>query len=55
VADHRKHIMAKLDCHHIEELIDYAIRHGVVHAVNPAVPVAGARSTVAGGRLAGYR
>lgn len=36
VADHRKHIMSKLDCHHIEELIDYAIRHGVVHAVSVA-------------------
>jgi len=50
VADHRKHIMAKLDCHHIEELIDYAIRHGVVHAVNPAAPVAGGRLPVGGGR-----
>jgi DNA-binding NarL/FixJ family response regulator len=40
VADHRKHIMAKLGCHHIEELIDYAIRHGVVHAVTPAEPPA---------------
>jgi DNA-binding NarL/FixJ family response regulator len=35
VADHRKHIMAKLRCHHIEELIDYAIRYGVVHATTP--------------------
>jgi len=46
VADHRKHIMAKLDCHHIEGLIDYAIRHGVVHAttvVEPTVPADGAR------------
>jgi len=32
VADHRKHIMAKLGYHHIEELIDYAIQHGVVHS-----------------------
>ncbi|HLP07398.1 MAG TPA: LuxR C-terminal-related transcriptional regulator [Opitutaceae bacterium] len=38
VADHRKHIMAKLDCHHIEEVIDFAIRHGVVHSVNVAEP-----------------
>ena len=38
VADHRKHIMAKLGCHHVEELIDYAIRHGVVHAVTPPAP-----------------
>jgi DNA-binding NarL/FixJ family response regulator len=44
VADHRKHIMAKLGCHHIESLIDYAIRHGVVHAatvVEPSVPADG--------------
>ena len=32
MADHRKHIMAKLGYHHIEELIDYAIQHGVVHS-----------------------
>ncbi|HLP00821.1 MAG TPA: LuxR C-terminal-related transcriptional regulator [Opitutaceae bacterium] len=38
VADHRKHIMAKLDCHHIEEVIDFAIRHGVVHSVTVAEP-----------------
>ena len=38
VVDHRKHIMAKLDCHNIEGLIDYAIRHGVVHAPPPAAP-----------------
>ena len=44
VADHRKHIMAKLDCHHIEELIDYAIRHGVVHAATVReAPVAAGR------------
>ncbi len=44
VADHRKHIMAKLDCHHIEEVIDYAIRHGVVHATTlpSGRPVGGA-------------
>lgn len=46
VADHRKHIMTKLDCHHIEELIDYAIRHGIVHAANPAAPPADGRSPV---------
>lgn len=38
VADHRKHIMAKLDCHCVEDLIDYAMRHGLVHAVAPAAP-----------------
>ncbi len=38
VADHRKHIMAKLDCHHIEEVIDFAIRHGVVYSVTVAEP-----------------
>lgn len=32
VADHRKHIMAKLGCHCIEDLIDYAIRYGLVHS-----------------------
>jgi DNA-binding NarL/FixJ family response regulator len=31
VADHRKRIMRKLDLHRIEEVIDYAIRHGMVH------------------------
>lgn len=31
VADHRKRIMQKLDVHHIEEVIDYAIRHGIVY------------------------
>ncbi|MBI5690461.1 MAG: response regulator transcription factor [Verrucomicrobia bacterium] len=31
IADHRKRIMRKLDLHSAEELIDYAIRHGVVH------------------------
>lgn len=30
-ADHRKRIMRKLDLHRIEEVIDYAIRHGMVH------------------------
>lgn len=31
VTDHRKRIMGKLDLHSIEEVIDYAIRHGVIH------------------------
>jgi DNA-binding NarL/FixJ family response regulator len=31
VTDHRKHIMRKLGLHTIEEVIDYAIRHGVVY------------------------
>ncbi len=31
VADHRKRIMRKLDLHRIEEVIDYAIRHGMVY------------------------
>lgn len=35
VADHRKRIMQKLDVHHIESVIDYAIRHGIVY-VSPA-------------------
>jgi DNA-binding NarL/FixJ family response regulator len=30
VADHRKRIMRKLDLHNIEQLIDCAIRHGLV-------------------------
>lgn len=30
VADHRKRIMRKLDLHTIEEIIDFAIRHGLV-------------------------
>jgi DNA-binding NarL/FixJ family response regulator len=30
VADHRKRIMRKLELHNIEQLIDYAIRHGLV-------------------------
>lgn len=30
VADHRKRIMRKLEVHSIEELIDYAIKHGLV-------------------------
>ncbi len=29
--DHRKRIMNKLDLHSIEEVIDYAIRHGIIH------------------------
>ncbi|MBM3851858.1 MAG: response regulator transcription factor [Verrucomicrobia bacterium] len=29
--DHRKRIMSKLGLHNIEEVIDYAIRHGIVH------------------------
>lgn len=29
--DHRKRLMRKLDLHAIEELIDYAIRHGIVY------------------------
>ena len=32
VADHRKRIMQKLSLHHIEEVIDYAIKHGVIYA-----------------------
>ena len=51
VADHRKHIMAKLGCHHIEDLIDYAIRHGVVHAVTLPAPSV-AVPTPFGGRVA---
>lgn len=31
VSDHRKRIMRKLELHSAEELIEYAIRHGVVH------------------------
>lgn len=31
VADHRKRIMRKLDLHGIEDLIDYAITHGLVY------------------------
>jgi DNA-binding NarL/FixJ family response regulator len=49
VADHRKHMMAKLGCHHIEDLIDYSIQHGVVH-LRPAVerdPPPGKSSAVA--------
>lgn len=49
VADHRKHIMAKLDCHHVEELIDYAIRHGVVHAVTPPAPTVTTAAAVRSG------
>lgn len=30
-ADHRKKIMRKLNLHSIEDVIDYAIRHGVIH------------------------
>ncbi len=30
VADHRKRIMRKLDLHTIEEIIDFAIRHGLI-------------------------
>ncbi len=30
-ADHRKRIMRKLGLHSVEEVIDYAIRHGVIH------------------------
>lgn len=30
IADHRKRIMRKLDLHNIEDIIDYAIRHGLV-------------------------
>lgn len=37
VADHRKHIMAKLGRHRIEDLIDYAIRYGLVHSATPEV------------------
>ena len=32
VADHRKRIMQKLELHHIEEVIDFATRYGVVYA-----------------------
>ena len=45
IADHRKHIMRKLGFHHIEEVIDCAIRHGVVHlgpAPEPPTPESGA-------------
>ncbi len=31
VGDHRKRLMGKLGLHSIEEVIDYAIRHGVIH------------------------
>jgi DNA-binding NarL/FixJ family response regulator len=31
VADHRKRIMRKLDLHNIEQLIDCAIRHGLIY------------------------
>lgn len=31
VADHRKRIMRKLDLHRIEDVIEYAIRHGLVY------------------------
>jgi DNA-binding NarL/FixJ family response regulator len=31
VADHRKRIMRKLDLHGVEDLIDYAMRHGLVY------------------------
>jgi DNA-binding NarL/FixJ family response regulator len=31
VTDHRKRVMNKLDLHSIEQIIDYAIRHGVIH------------------------
>lgn len=30
-ADHRKRIMGKLGLHSIEEIIEYALRHGLVH------------------------
>lgn len=29
--DHRKRLMRKLDLHSVEQLIDYAIRHGIVY------------------------
>lgn len=31
VTDHRKRLMSKLDLHSIEQVIDYAIRHGVIY------------------------
>lgn len=31
VTDHRKRVMNKLGLHSIEQVIDYAIRHGIIH------------------------
>ena len=42
IADHRKRIMRKLDLHNIEEVIDYAIRHGLIFDSKAA----GAKSTL---------
>jgi len=48
IADHRKHIMAKLGFHHIEEIIDCAIRHGVVHLGPAPEPVPVGKNTPPG-------
>lgn len=47
VTDHRKRIMGKLDLHSIEQIIDYAIRHGVIHD-SQAAQARGQRASSAG-------
>ena len=47
---HGQRIMQKLELHHIEEVIDCAIRHGVVHlgpAPEPPTPEFGAALRIA--------